>query len=408
MSYHHRTTCRGCGSKNLTGVMDLGTMPPANAFVSLKEISGEKSYPLALYFCDDCSLAQLLDVVDPRILFGDYPYVTGANAPLVEHFKRYADKAVRPLIRSEDDIVVDVGGNDGLLCGYVKQFARAVNVDPAQNLEERTLDRGAAFLGTAFDLEASNFVKNFYGRARVVTANNVLAHTDDPLEMLQAVADLLVDDGTLICEVQWAKNLIDDASYDHVYHEHLSYFTLHSLRRLIGQAGLDVYDVEVVRTQGQSLRVYASRERRRRSDALLWITAQECGARLTEVETFVKFGRRARQHAHVLKELLGDVKLSGAQVVGYGAPAKSSTLLNFAGIGRDVLDYIADATPLKHGLYGPGHHVSVVPVADLHEDEPDYAVLFAWNYKSEILAREHRLREKGTKFIVPIPNIEIV
>jgi hypothetical protein len=406
--YYRRTTCRACGHKHLTQVLDLGEMPPANAFVRPDEADGEVSYPLTLAFCESCSLLQVPDVVAPEILFKDYKYVTGSAAPMTDHFRRYAETAVLPLV-AKDDLVVDVGGNDGTLLSFVKDHCgKVLNVDPAADMSRC----GGHSIAKLFSSDEAKRIAAVFGHAKVVTANNVLAHTDDPFDFVRGVRHLLADDGTFIFEVQWAKSLVGDASFDHVYHEHLSYFSLHALDRMLENAGFELVDAQIVPTQGQSLRVKAIKDRPESiygmSEGAYNIYRAETDAGLDTEDPYLAFAGRVEAKRGLIRDLLFDLKDGGARIMGYGAPAKGSTLLNYCGIDDETLDYVVDRTKQKQGLLVPGAHVPVVSPDRLLYDAPDYALLMSWNYRDHILEKEKVLRSRGTKFIVPGREVVVV
>jgi hypothetical protein len=402
--HHQRKTCRLCGSRDLSKVLDLGSMPPANAFTKPLEGPPVKAYPLALYFCNACSLAQLLDVVHPEVLFTTYHYATGSSPQLQKHFADYAQKRILPLVTKED-LVVDIGGNDGTLLNFVKDHARVMNFDPASNVRDNTtIPNHVAF----FSFKVAKSVIRHIGKATVITANNVLAHVDDPIDLLGGVHELLSDKGTFICEVHWVRHLLDAGCYDHIYHEHLCYYSLHNLRRAMAMVGLKIFRVEIVQTQGESLRIFACKDGREPSTSVEYILNREIESDIAKCSTFERFAERVKQSKHVLRELLGDLKISGASIVGYGAPAKGNTLLNFCGIGNKTLDYLTDTNPIKQHKLSPGMQIPVMLPERLYDDEPDYALLLAWNFTESILRNEQELRDNGTKFIIPIPALTVV
>lgn len=406
--YLHKTTCRVCEGTDLVKVLDLGSTPPANAYLKEEDLEKpEKSFPLVLYFCRTCSLAQLLDVVNPEILFKDYHFLTGASSPSVEHFKQYAQEAILPLITSPDDLVIDIGGNDGVLLSFVKDSARVLNVDPADNLAPISEAKGVPFYPAFFTSKTADELVEKYGKAKVVVANNVFAHTDPIRDVFKGVSKLIGDDGVFIFEVHWAKHLIDEGCFDQIYHEHLCFYSLHAAKHLVEASGMRVYDVEIVPMQGKSLRVYAAKNRPP-SPNVARILAEEQSAGLTDEATYLAFGRKVESNKKKLITLLRELKAAGKKIAGYGAPAKGNTLLNYYGIGPDILDYLTDTTTLKQGLYSPGMHIPVVSPGRLLTDTPDYILLLAWNFKDAILEKEKELRARGVKFIITVPEVSIL
>lgn len=404
----NKTACRVCGGTDLVKVLDLGSTPPANAFLKKEDLKkSEKSFPLVLYFCRTCSLVQLLDVVNPEILFKDYHYVTGASAPWVTYFKQYAEEFIRPLVTSENDLVIDIGGNDGVLLGFVKKYARVLNVDPADNLAPLSEEKGVPFYPAFFTSSTADEILLKYGKVKVVVANNVFAHTDPLRDVFKGVAKLIGDDGTFIFQVHWQKQLIEEGAFDQIYHEHLCFHSLHDLIHLVESAGMNIYDAHVVPMQGQSLRVFAGKNRLPTSNVQR-ILREEKAAGLTDESTHHAFAQKIEGNKNKLLALLSELKSAGKKITGYGATAKGNTLLNYYGIGSDTIDYITDTTVQKQGLYSPGMHIPVVSPERLLTDTPDYVLLLAWNFKDAILEKERALREKGVKFIITVPEVIIV
>jgi D-mycarose 3-C-methyltransferase len=400
MTCHHRSDCRACGSTDLAEILDLGPQPPANAFLMRDEFDSEKYYPLKLYFCRGCALVQLLHVVDPGVLFNKtYAYKTSTSQPMVEHFKRYAHENVVPLISSPTDRVVDIGGNDGLLLSFLKGRCYTINIDPAATSEPRD--------PVLFTRKVAEYHHEHYPAPKVIVANNVLAHVDNVRDFLLGVGLLLADDGVFICEVHWARDLIDRGCFDCIYHEHLCYWSLTSLMKLMNNVGLEVYDVKVFSTHGQSVRVFAKkRDHTKQSIRRMFVEhvlEREWDKGVINEEAWHDFAARVEAKRRVLRELITDLNDASAVIVGYGAPAKGNTLLNYVGYPPD---YLIDTTPEKQGKYSPGMHVEVEPA--VRSSMPDYALLLAWNYKDAILEKEKDLRAKGMKFIVPFPEVTIV
>lgn len=406
--YVHNTTCRVCGGTDLVKVLDLGSTPPANAYLKKEDFDKpEKSFPLALYFCRTCSLTQLLDVVNQEILFKNYHFLTSASAPSIEHFRRYAEEVIRPLVASPNDLVVDIGGNDGVLLSFIKDYARVLNVDPADNLAPISEEKGVPFYPTFFTSKTADAILAKYGKAKVLVANNVFAHTDPLRNVFKGVAKLIGEDGTFICEVHWQKHLLEEGAFDQIYHEHLCFHSLHALKHLVESAGMKIFDVQIIPEQGQSLRVFAAKNRPPTPNVARILT-EEKEAGLTDEATHHAFAQKIEANKEKLLSLLRELKAAGKKIVGYGAPAKGNTLLNYYGIGPDTLEYLTDTTVLKQGLYSPGMHIPIVSPERLLTDTPDYILLLAWNFKDAILEKEKHLREKGVKFIITVPDVVIV
>lgn len=404
----HHTSCRICGGEDLALILDLGKTPPANAYVKKADLDmPEATYPLATYFCRTCTLLQLLDVVAPEILFKDYHYLTSASDPMVAHFEQYARDAIRPFITSKEDLVIDIGGNDGVLLSFLKNDTRVLNVDPADNLAEISRSQGVPFYAAFFSSRVAQDLIDQYGHAKVVSANNVFAHVDSLRDVFKGVAALLADNGVFIFEVHWVKHLVDENAFDQIYHEHLCYHSLHALKYLVEHSGMRIFDVQIVPTQGRSLRVFASKNRAPQPSVRA-VLDTEAEAGLDDENTYRLFAERVKHNKKEVVEAMRSFAKADKKICGYGAPAKGNTLLNYYGLGPDVIAYLTDTTPLKQGLYSPGMHIPIVSPERLLFDTPDYIILLAWNFKDAILEKEAALRARGVKFISTIPQFEII
>jgi len=407
-NYRKRTTCRICDSKDLVEFLDLGETPLANALLSSAELKKpEAVFPLSVSYCKNCSLVQVPHIVNPEILFSDYYFLTSASSPLIEHFKNYAEEILDNFIESAEELVVDIGGNDGTLLNELKNECRVLNIEPAKNIAEISEKKGISTINDFFSKELAKKIIKEYGQAKVVTANNIIAHTDAVKELFHGVKELIGPDGVFIFETHWVQNLIGEGGFDQVYHEHLSYYSLHALKYLLDSVGLSVFDVKTMPVQGESLRVYVSKNREAKPSVKRFLQ-KEKNLGLNRFETFADFSEKVVENKKKTLALLRSLKKQGKKIVGYGAPAKATTLLNFYGIGKETLDYITDTTSLKQGLYMPGVHIPIYSPDKILESKPDYALLLAWNFAGAILEKEFELRKSGVKFIIPVPVVKIV
>lgn len=402
-----RDACRICGGKNLAHVLDLGHTPLANAFVKAGSNARERFFPLSVYVCEDCHLLQLLHVVRPEILFKNYDYLTSASAPLVRHFEKMADALFGRFVKSPNDLFVEIGGNDGSLLSRIKTKCRALNVDPASTVVDIAMKNGVETISKFFSKNLAEEILKKYGQARVVVANNVMAHVDDLHDIFNGVKNLIKDDGVFVFEAHWVGNLIGDGGFDQIYHEHLCYYSLISLTRLAEIIGLKIFDIETVPIHGESIRVYISKNMPTFSSVAAFIE-REKSLGIDKTETFIKFRDKVEKNRQKLVELLDAIKKSGKIIAGYGAPAKGNTLLNFCGINTSLVDYIVDTTALKQGSYAPGSRIPVFHPDKLKEKKPDYMLLLAWNYADAILKKEAEYRKNGGKFIIPVPEPKII
>lgn len=404
----HKTNCRICEGKDFVEILDLGEMPPANAFLKEEKLDeSEQAFPLKVYFCENCSLLQILDVVNPEILFGNYDYLTSASRPLAEHFIEMAQELAEKFINSKNDLMIEIGGNDAVLLESVRHICRVLNVEPAQNVAELSKKKGIETINEFFSKKTAEKVLKKHGPAKVVVANNVMAHIDGIKDVFEGVRNLIGENGVFVFEVHWVGNLIGDGGFDQIYHEHLCYFSLTVLKKLVEQFGLKIFDVQLVPIHGKSLRVYVGKKFEV-SDSVDEFSNKEKELGLDKAEVFLKFSEKVEKNKKELRDLLLKIKKDGKRIVGYGVPAKGNTLLNYFGINGDILDFLTDTTSLKQGMYSPGTRIPIYHPEKLEATKPDYILLLAWNYADAILEKEKKLRESGIKFIIPVPEARII
>lgn len=407
--HHRRDTCRACGGSELRHVLALGNQPLANAMpADPGEFAAERFFPLDLFHCGECGLVQLLDVVDPEVLFGHYLYVTGTSETMAEHNRGYAAALARELGLGGDDLVVEVASNDGSLLAQVQALgARVLGVEPARNIAELARSRGVETVSRFFDRHAGAALAAEHGKARAVLANNVLAHVDDPVGFLAGCRDLLRDDGLAFVEVPYAQDMLERGEYDTIYHEHLSYFALTPLARVAEAVGLTVAGVDRVPVHGGSLRVRLARGGRH-APAAVALMADEARSGLTAYHRWAGFGEAAARSRDELVSLLRSLQEEGRSLAGYGAPAKGNTLLNYCGIGPGLVPWTVDRNPLKVGRYTPGMHLPVLPVAAIEERRPEYLLVLAWNFAEEIMRQQGAHAARGGRFVLPVPSPRVI
>lgn len=412
MTHRKRTTCRGCGGTRLRPFLSFGLMPLANSFLcSPDDFPGEAFYPLDVYVCDACSLVQLLDVIDPEVLFRHYLYLTGTSETIAAHHERYAATLVDVLDLRAGDLVVEIASNDGSLLRRFKQRGlRTLGVEPAANIAAVAAADGIDALNLFFDAGVARQIREAHGPANAVLANNVLAHVDDTRDFLLGCKELIAPDGTVVIEVPSLRELLDRLEYDTIYHEHLCYFSLTTLVRMCDTAGLSATRLDRVPVHGGSLRIYARPRERARGHAasVLAGAEEERKGGLTDFARYERFAADVQRNRAMLLDLLAGLTSQGRTVAGYGAPAKATTLLNYCGIGPRLLPYTVDRSPLKVGRYTPGAHIPVLPVSTLLERQPDYVLLLAWNLAEEIMSQQADYRRLGGRFIIPIPTPMVV
>jgi SAM-dependent methyltransferase len=404
------TSCRICGGSELHGFLDLGSMPIPNGFLEEKDLGvPEPVHPLGVAVCETCWLAQLTHVVPAELMFSNYLYVPSTSKTMLDHFGRMATDLIARYELGADDLVVDIGSNDGtLLTCFRQRGLRVLGVDPAANLAHLARMKGVNTLTALFSCSlVSEIARN--GRTRLVVATNVLAHVSDLHDLCHGLDALLAEDGVFVAEFPYLLELLRKNEFDTIYHEHLSYFSLHPLVRLFGRHGMSIFDVEEVSVHGGSLRIHVGRSGRARdaSPRLVELMREEA-QELSSRATYTAFAERARTNMRRLTELLQALKSEGRRVVGYGASAKGNVLLNCCSIGPTLVEYVVDSIPYKHWRFTPGMHLQVFPEQKLDLDRPDYVLVLAWNFLDEILEKQAAFRERGGRFILTVPDVHVL
>lgn len=404
-----RPACRSCGAPLQAVFADLGPMPISNAFVRPEQAAaGERFYPLRVCVCEHCWLVQTENYVAPETHFhGDYAYFSGYSETWLAHCRALAAHAVERFGLNSESRVVEVASNDGHLLQYfVERGISCLGVDPAANCakvawEHRRVRTEVAFFGTR--TAARLFEQS--GAADLIVANNVLAHVPDINDFVAGFKILLKPEGTALFEFPHVLELIRNSQFDTIYHEHYSYPSLIALKPLFARHGLDIVDVERVRTHGGSLRLYVCHAGTvgARARPVGEIEVEEVSAGLSTTKAYVAFDARVRALKRSLLTLLIELTNADKKIAGYGAPAKGNTLLNFCGIGADFLPFTVDRSTHKQGLLLPGTHIPIRPPDEIFAFKPDFVLILPWNLREEIMAQLAGIRAWGGKFIVPVP-----
>lgn len=408
-----RADCRLCGSRDLQRIVSLGETPLANAFVSAADrAKTQERFPLDVYLCKGCSHVQLLDIVDPEVLFRDYVYVSSTSPVFVEHFRRYAQEMLRLTGIRQGSRVVEIGSNDGALLRFFQEAGMQVlGIDPAREIASDATRRGIETLPEFFDLALARTLKAQGWQASLVAANNVFAHADDLHTIIEGVAHLLTPDGVFVFEVSYLLDVFEKTLFDTIYHEHLSYHTVKPLAGLFARHGMELIDAVRVDSHGGSLRGIATLKNGRlaKQPGVEQLIAKEASLGLHGPDAFEAFFQNIQRRKTELTQRLADLKRDGKRIAGFGAPAKATTLMFHFGLGPDTLDYIIDDSPLKQGLFSPGHHIPVVPSSLLYDAarKPDYALILAWNFADSIMKTHQPFQGSGGHFIVPLPTVEV-
>ena len=404
--------CRHCGSPLETTMVDLGTSPLCERFLRPEQLNDmEPFYPLHVRVCGVCFLAQVDEYVGPAEIFDDYTYYSSYSTAWLEHARHYVDLAIERFGLTPESAVLEIASNDGYLLQYfVEGDIPVLGIDPATEVAAAAELRGVPTMVAFFDLAlAEKLVAEGY-RADLIVGNNVLAQVPGINDFVQGVAAVLAPDGVATFEFPHLIKLIDENQFDTIYHEHFSYFSLTTSRRIFGAAGLVVYDVEELWTHGGSLRVYLRHESddskpiKRSVDALLR-REREWG--VEDLATYAAFGAGVESTKRKLMSFLIEAKNEGKRIAIYGAAGKGNTLLNYCGIRTDFVEFACDRNPFKHGRFTPGTHIPIHPPERITETKPDYVLILPWNLKDEIMSQLDYISEWGGRFIVPIPEVAV-
>lgn len=403
--------CRFCGRALVHVFVDLGMSPLCERILAADELDRmEPFYPLRVYVCDGCRLVQLGEYVRPESIFREYAYFSSYSSSWVEHARRYAETMIARLGLGPKSRVVEVASNDGyLLQHFAARGVPVLGIDPAENVAQAARARGVPTIARFFGREAAAELRDQGIRADLLVANNVLAHVPDLNGFVAGLKTLLAADGTLTLEFPHLQRLIEGNQFDTIYHEHFSYFSLQTAIGVLSAHGLAVFDVDELATHGGSLRLYVrhagSGESSPRVEAVL---RREQAAGYERLETYQLFHRRVEATRWKLLEFLISARRAGKQIVGYGAPGKGNTLLNYCGVRSDLIEYVVDRNPYKHGKYLPGTHIPIFPPERIHQTQPDVIVILPWNLKDEIARQLAFVRGWGAELVVPIPEVAVV
>lgn len=402
--------CRFCAARLDHVFLDLGSAPPSNAFLDAAALEApERWFPLKLYTCTQCWLVQVDEVQSHADLFApDYVYFSSYSRSWLEHARRYVDEAVARLELDARSLVLEIASNDGYLLQYVgARGIPCVGVEPTRGTAEAARARGIETIEAFFGRDFAAGFAAARGRADLIVANNVLAHVPDLNDFVAGLAAALAPDGSVTLEFPHLVQLVAQRQFDTVYHEHFSYFSLHTVERVFAAHGLRIWDVQQLPTHGGSLRIWAAplTSRRAEQPALADLRAAEAALGITQLDFYRGFQRQADAVKHGLLEFLLQQHRAGLRVVAYGAAAKGNTLLNYAGVRGDLLPYVVDASPHKQGRFLPGSRIPVVGEARLREDRPDCILILPWNLREEITAQLAYARDWGARFATAVPEM---
>lgn len=402
--------CRACGAPLVHTFVDLGLSPVSNAFIKREDAGkGEMFYPLHALVCDHCWLVQLSDVTGAQAHFhDDYAYFSSFSASWLEHARRYVEDMTKRFALDGDSRVMEIASNDGYLLQYFVQAGiDCLGIEPTGNTAAAARERGVASREVFFGRDTAQSLRDEGWQVDLLLGNNVLAHVPDLNDFVGGMPRVLKAEGVITLEFPHLLRLMAETQFDTLYHEHFSYLSLSALLPVFARAGLRVFDVQTLPTHGGSLRLFACHQA-----AAHAVTAQvaqclaaEQAAGLTTLAPYTAFAEAVRATKRSLLDFLVTARRAGKRVVGYGAPAKGNTLLNYCGIGTDFIDYTVDRNPHKQGTLLPGSRIPVLAPEAIDADRPDYVLILPWNLREEIMGQMAHIREWGGQFLVPIPEV---
>jgi hypothetical protein len=386
--------------------------PLCESFVAASALNRmERFFPLVVYVCSRCYLVQLEEFVSPKEIFTDYAYFSSYSSSWLEHGRSYTDAVVRRLALSSQSSVVELASNDGYLLQHFKERdVPVLGIEPARNVAQVAMDKGIETLVEFFGVELARTLRSEGRRADLIIGNNVLAQVPDLRDFVEGVAVLLDASGTATFEFPHLLRLLDGNQFDTIYHEHFSYFSVLALAPVFDRVGLRIIDVEELPTHGGSIRLYVAHLATgpEPSSSVATMAALERSSGLDTLDAYESFGAKVERTKRNLLRCLGAIKDGGGTIAGYGAPGKGNTLLNYCGIRTDYLDYTVDRNPHKHGMFTPGTHIPIFSPDRIFETTPDYLLVLPWNLRAEITNQMSGIREWGGRFIIPIPDAEVV
>jgi len=405
--------CRFCSEQLIHPFIDLGTAPPSNAYLSKEDLSQpELYYPLKLFVCHRCWLVQTEDYAKANELFRpDYAYFSSVSTSWLDHAAQYSAMICDRLQLDNSSFVIEVASNDGyLLKNFVVRNIPCLGIEPTESTAAAAEKLGIPVIRKFFGVTLAQQLRNEGKQADLIIGNNVYAHVPDINDFTAGLKTALKPGGTITLEFPHLMRLIEYTQFDTIYHEHYSYYSLHTVSRIFAEAGLRIYDVEELSTHGGSLRIYGCHDEDKRSPlpSVSSLLAKEESHGLQSLETYSAFQQQADRLKNGLLTFLVEKKREGKRVVAYGAAAKGNTLLNYAGVKKDLIAYVCDAAPSKQGKFLPGSRIPILELTVLEEDKPDVVLILPWNIKEEIVAQLEYMRNWGGEFVVSVPRIEII
>lgn len=404
------TACLICGA-GIAPFMSFGRMPIANGFLTETDFAMEYFFELKVAFCANCGMVQLAELVDREKMFHErYPFFSSTSVRMAAHFRAWAESVMAEYLGSRDPFVVEIGSNDGImLTHFAKAGVRHLGVEPSANVAEAARDKGVWTLSEFFDEQIAREIVAEHGKADAILGANVMCHIPYLHSVAAGFRVLLKPGGVLMFEDPYLGDIVEKTSYDQIYDEHAFYFSVNAVSFLFQQHDLEVVDVMPQPVHGGSMRYVIAHKGTRKIEASVGRQrVKEEALALHRAETYDRLRRSVEQSRDELVALLHEGRRQGKRVVGYAATSKSTTVINYCGITPDLVEYISDTTPIKHGKYSPGAHIPIRPYEEFKARYPDYALLFGWNHAEEILAKEEAFQAAGGKWIVYVPKVAVL
>jgi methylation protein EvaC len=396
-------------------IMDFGKVALAGAFFKVKKFSNEKKYPMRVFFCKDCYAVQLVDIINPNLLFRDYFYFSSSIKTLRDHFINYAKEVTKRFLKPDKATVLEIGCNDGvLLRPLVKQgIKKVIGVDPAKNVITRINDKRITIINNFFTKKVAKDIVTQFGSVDLIMANNVFAHISDIRTTTDSIKYALSDEGVFVFEVHYLGKVIEEIQYDMIYHEHLYYYSLLSAIEHFKKYNMIVFDIKHVSIHGGSIRFYVAKKESNRakviSENVKLLKKHEKLKMYNKPKVFKLFSKKVDKTKVSLINLLKKIKKDKKIVAGYGASGRANTIIQYCGITNDLVSYMIDDAPAKIGCYTPGSHLKIFPSSVLNgKNPPDYVLIFAFSFFEEIVKRNKQYIKNGGKMIVPLPEVKIV
>jgi hypothetical protein len=405
--------CRFCREPLTFEIVDLGMSPLCECYLEKSQLNRmEPFYPLKVYVCTECFLAQIEEYVRPDEIFTEYAYFSSYSISWLQHCRNYVQMMVERFSIGDRHQVVELASNDGYLLQYfVEEGVPVIGVEPAKNIARVAIKKGIPTITEFFGINIARKMVEAGYSADLLLGNNVLAQVPDINDFVAGMKILLKPEGVITMEFPHLFRLIEGNQFDTIYHEHFSYFSLFVVERVFAQHGITLFDAEEIKTHGGSIRIYGchvSDTTKDRSTRISHIREMEIDSGYHRPDIYSTFAGKVEDTKRNLLKILIDIKRKGKRIAGYGAPGKGNTLLNYCGIRSDFIDYLVDRNPYKHGKYTPGTHIKIFPPELIQRDRPDYLFILPWNLKDEIIRQMSFIKEWGGRFIVPIPEAEII